>query len=62
MACNALWAQITSNTLFWYICEGGGRRNMEEAADGSKGGGYSDVSLELFSWALCPLGVGSRAG
>lgn len=34
---------------------------MEKAADGSKGAVRGDVSLELFSWALCPLGVGSKA-
>lgn len=32
-----------------------------KAADGSKGGVH-DVSLERISQALCPLGVGNRAG
>jgi hypothetical protein len=35
---------------------------MGRAADGSKGGVRGDVSLELISWALRALGVGSRAG
>lgn len=48
--------------MLWYICEGGGRRNMGKTADGSKGGVHGDVSLELISWTLRPLGVGSRAG
>lgn len=33
-----------------------------KAADGTKGGVPGDVSLKLISWALRPLGVGSRAG
>lgn len=48
--------------MFWYICEDGGRKNMEKVADGSKGGVRGDVSLELFSWSLHPLSVGSRVG
>lgn len=34
---------------------------MEKAADDSEGGGYGDVSLELLSWALRPLGYGKQS-
>lgn len=34
---------------------------MEKAADDSEGGVYGDVSLELLSWALRPLGYGKQS-
>lgn len=48
-------------TVFWCICKGGGGRNPGESSRCSQGGVH-DVSLELISWTLCPLGVGNRAG